>query len=101
MIDIVRQKKICGLYTRVSSEEAYINEIFNLAEYNEERKKLEVAIEELHDKLNKSVVCEVLKFTPEDILIKRDIDFINGIKYPKKYKEYNCQSIPVRRLSKD
>lgn len=27
-----------------------------------------------------------MKFTPNDILVKRDIDFINSIKYPEKYK---------------
>jgi len=71
------------------AKEAYINEIFTLNEYNEERKKLEDTITELQDKLNETEVCEELKFTPEDILIKRDIDFINSIKYPEKYKEYN------------
>ena len=30
-----------------------------------------------------------LKFTPNDILVKRDIDFINSIKYPDKYKQRN------------
>ena len=30
-----------------------------------------------------------LRFTPEDILVKRDIDFINKVKYPDKYKEVN------------
>jgi len=71
------------------AKEAYINGIFTLNEYNEERKKLEDTITELQDKLNETEVCEELKFTPEDILIKRDIDFINSIKYPEKYKEYN------------
>ena len=70
-------------------KEAYINEIFTFNEYNEERKNIENTINELQDKLNETEVCEELKFTPEDILIKRDIDFINSIKYPEKYKEYN------------
>ena len=30
-----------------------------------------------------------MKFTPNDILVKRDIDFINSIKYPEKYKDRN------------
>ncbi len=69
--------------------EAYINEVFTLKEYNEERKKVEDIINELEDKLSKTEVCEKLKFTPNDILVKRDIDFINSIKYPEKYKDRN------------
>ena len=69
--------------------EAYINEVFTLKEYNQERKKIEDIINELETKLNETEVCEKLKFTPNDILVKRDIDFINSIKYPDKYKQRN------------
>lgn len=69
--------------------EAYINEVFTLKEYNEERKKVEDIINELEDKLSETEVCEKLKFTPNDILVKRDIDFINSVKYPEKYKDRN------------
>ena len=70
-------------------KEAYINEVFTLKEYNEERKKVEKVIEDIEDKLNTSEVCEKLKFTPNDILVKRDMDFINSIKYPDKFKQRN------------
>ena len=69
--------------------EAYINEVFTLKEYNEQRKKVEKTINDLETKLNETEVCEKLKFTPNDILVKRDIDFINSIKYPDKYKQRN------------
>ncbi len=69
--------------------EAYVNEVFTLDEYDLERKKVENTIEELEAKLNETELCDELKFTPEDILIKRDIDFINSCKYPEKYKQYN------------
>ena len=69
--------------------EAYINEVFSLKEYNEERKKVEDIINDLETKLNETEVCEKLKFTPNDILVKRDIDFINSIKYPDKFKQRN------------
>ena len=69
--------------------EAYINEVFTLKEYNEERKKVEDIINDLETKLNETEVCEKLKFTPNDILVKRDIDFINSIKYPDKFKQRN------------
>lgn len=52
-------------------------------------KKLKNIINNLETKLNETEVCEKLKFTPNDILIKRDVDFINSIKYPEKYKERN------------
>ena len=69
--------------------EAYINEVFTLKEYNEQRKKVEKTINDLETKLNETEVCEKLKFTPNDILVKRDIDFINSIKYPDKFKQRN------------
>ena len=69
--------------------EAYINEVFTLKEYNQERKKVENIINNLETKLNETEVCEKLKFTPNDILVKRDIDFINSIKYPDKFKQRN------------
>ena len=69
--------------------EAYINEVFTLKEYNEQRKKVEKIINDLETKLNETEVCEKLKFTPNDILVKRDIDFINSIKYPDKFKQKN------------
>ena len=80
-------KKQKDKFTRI--REAYINEVFTLEEYDKERKKVENTIEDLETKLNESEVCDELKFTPEDILVKRDIDFINSVKYPEKYKEYN------------
>ena len=69
--------------------EAYINEVLTLNEYNEQRKKVEKIINDLETKLNETEVCEKLKFTPNDILVKRDIDFINSIKYPEKFKQRN------------
>lgn len=69
--------------------EAYINEVFTLKEYNQERKKVEDIINDLETKLNETEVCEKLKFTPNDILVKGDIDFINSIKYPDKFKQRN------------
>ena len=42
--------------------------------------EIEKTINDLETKLNENEVCEKLKFTPNDILVKRDIDFINSIK---------------------
>ena len=68
-------------------KKAYINGVFELKEYNEERKVVEKAIEELENELNNTECSEELRFTPQDILLKRDIDFINKIKLNKEYKE--------------
>lgn len=68
-------------------KKAYINGVFELKEYNEEKKIVENAITELENKLDTTDCTEELKFTPKDILLKRDIDFINKVKLEKEYKE--------------
>ena len=68
-------------------KKAYINGVFELKEYNEEKKIVENAISELQTKLETTDCTEELKFTPKDILLKRDIDFINKIKLDKEYQE--------------
>lgn len=68
-------------------KKAYINGVFELKEYNEEKKIIENAIEELQNKLEITDCTEELKFTPKDILLKRDIDFINKVKLEKEYQE--------------
>ena len=66
---------------------AYINGVFSLEEYNDERKLVESALEKLQKELDEATSCETLNFTPQDILLKRDIDYINKVKLEKKYKE--------------
>lgn len=67
-------------------KKAYINGVFELKEYNEEKKIVENAISELQNKLETTDCTEELKFTPKDILLKRDIDFINKVKLDKEYQ---------------
>ena len=69
----------------------YINGVFRLDEYEKEKNKLEEIVTNLKFKLHENVVCDELKFTPQDILVKRDIDTINKFKYPDEYKEYNVE----------
>ena len=52
-----------------------------------EKHIVEKTIVELEEKLNITDCTEELKFTPKDILLKRDIDFINKIKLDKEYQE--------------
>ena len=68
-------------------KKAYINGAFEVQEYKEEKEIVEKAIEELQNKLETTDCTEELKFTPKDILLKRDIDFINKIKLDKEYQE--------------
>lgn len=60
---------------------AYINGTFSLEEYGTEKNFVNKKITELESKLDETEICDELKFTPEDILVKRDIDFINNIIY--------------------
>ena len=66
---------------------AYINGVFSLEEYNDERKLVESALEKLQNELDEATSCETLNFTPQDILLKRDMDYINKVKLEKEYKE--------------
>lgn len=66
---------------------AYINGVFSLEEYNDERKLVESTLEKLQKELDEATSCETLNFTPQDILLKRDIDYINKVKLEKEYKE--------------
>lgn len=63
---------------------AYINGTFTLEEYDDLRKTVEDTINDLEVKIKDNEICEELGFSKEDILIKRDIDCINLIKYPDK-----------------
>ena len=68
-------------------KKAYINGAFDVKEYKEEKHIVEKAIKELQSKLDDTDYAEELRFTPQDILLKRDIDFINKLKLDKDYQE--------------
>ncbi len=68
-------------------KKAYVSGTFTLKEYNEERKIVEDTIKDLEVKIKECDIAEELQFTPEDILVKRDIDYINKLVYPTIYKE--------------
>ena len=82
------EKEIKEQYNKLERiKKAYINGAFEVQEYKEEKKIVENAITELENKLDTTDCAEELKFTPKDILLKRDIDFINKIKLDKEYQE--------------
>ena len=66
---------------------AYINGVFELDVYKNEISIVEKAIENLQNDLDATNTTEELKFTPKDILLKRDIDYINRSKLSKEYKK--------------
>ena len=68
-------------------KKAYINGAFDVKEYKEEKHIVEKAMAELQSKLEDTDCAEELRFTPQDILLKRDIDYINKLKLDKEYKE--------------
>ena len=68
-------------------KKAYISGAFDLNEYNAEKKIVDEAISKIQSELNTTNITEELKFTPQDILLKRDIDFINKVKLKDEYKE--------------
>ena len=58
---------------------AYIDELFTEEEFKEESKIIENQIEMINSKLLENSQAEQLNFTTEDILLKRDMDFINQV----------------------
>ena len=67
---------------------AYINGAFELDTYTKEKRIIEDIINSLNQKLSENEILDELKFTPEDILIKRDIDYINSVFLPDKYNNH-------------
>lgn len=68
---------------------AYIDELFTEEEYKQESKLIENQIEMINSKLLENSQAEQLNFTTEDILLKRDMDFINKVKLPISYYAFN------------
>ncbi len=93
-LDNPKEELIKELYVQNQKFErirkAYVNGTFTLKEYDLEREVVETAIQELESRIKECDICEELQFTPEDILIKRDIDYINKLLFPKEYQEKVC-----------
>lgn len=62
---------------------AYINGSFTIEEYDAEKEIVENTIKHLEEKIIDCDICNELRFTLEDILIKRDLDYINQTKLKK------------------
>ena len=68
---------------------AYIDELFTEEEFKQESKLIENQIEMVNSKLLENSQAGQLNFTTEDILLKRDMDFINKVKLPISYYAFN------------
>ena len=68
---------------------AYIDELFTEEEFKQETKLIENQIEMVNSKILENSQTEQLNFTMEDILLKRDMDFINKVKLPISYYAFN------------
>ncbi len=68
---------------------AYIDSVFTEEEYKQESKTIDSQIEFVNSKLLENTQAEQLNFTTEDILLKRDMDFINKTKLPISYYAFN------------
>ena len=68
---------------------AYIDSVFTEDEYKEESKLIENQIELINSKILDNTQAEQLDFTVNDILLKRDMDFINKVKLPISFYAFN------------
>ncbi len=68
---------------------AYIDSVFTEEEYKQESITIDSQIEFVNSKLLENSQAEQLNFTTEDILLKRDMDFINKVKLPISYYAFN------------
>ena len=68
---------------------AYISGAFDLEEYTAEKKIVDDTITKLEDELNATENSQELNYTPQDILLKRDIDYINRVKLKDEYDKRN------------
>jgi len=70
-------------------KKAYIDSLFTEEEFKEETKIIEEQVEFINSKLLENEQAEQLNFTIDDILLKRDMDFINKVKLPISYYAFN------------
>ena len=84
------KKELKNLYNKKERiKKAYIDSLFTEDEFKEETKIIEEQIKNINSKLLENEQAEKLNFTIDDILLKRDMDFINKIKLPISYFAFN------------
>ena len=83
------EKEITNLNNKkIRIRKAYIDELFTEEEYKEETNIIENKIKDLKKKILENEQVNKLNLSVDDILVKRDIDFINSIKLPILYNAF-------------
>ena len=74
------QKEIYSLKEKLKRlKEAYLNKTIELDEFNEDKKYLDSRIKEIELKQKEEQELEQFNFTFEDLMLKRDLEFIKSI----------------------
>ena len=83
------EKEITNLNNKkIRIRKAYIDELFTEEEYKEETNIIENQIKDLQKKILENEQVSKLNLSADDILVKRDMDFINSIKLPILYNAF-------------
>ena len=83
------EKEITNLNNKkIRIRKAYIDELFAEEEYKEETNIIENKIKDLKKKILENEQVNKLNLSVDDILVKRDMDFINSIKLPILYNAF-------------
>ena len=77
---------------------AYVDGAFSLDDYKEKAKQIEDTIEMLQDKINTADKCDTFTYSAKDILVARDIAFINKGIHPE---EYDRQMKPWKKRTRE
>ena len=64
---------------------AYVDGAFSLDDYKQKAKQIEDTIQMLQDKINTADKCDTFTYSAKDILVARDIAFLNKGIHPEKY----------------
>ena len=83
-------------------KEAFLNDLFTIEEVKTKTEIIDKQINDMKNKILENETAEQLDFTVDDILLKRDMDFINKVKYPMSYYAFNaCWDLLDREIKAD
>ena len=83
-------------------KEAFLSDLFTIEEVKTKTEIIDKQINDMKNKILENETAEQLDFTVDDILLKRDMDFINKVKYPMSYYAFNaCWDLLDREIKAD
>ena len=83
-------------------KEAFLNDLFTNEEVKTKTEIIDKQINDMKNRILENETAEQLDFTVDDILLKRDMDFINKVKYPISYYAFNdCWDLLDREIKAD